>query len=342
MQSTSLARTRWAAIGAAVALTLGAGGISFVNAAVTSGERTVFVPITPCRLFDTRPEFQVGPKSSPLGANEVHSVPGVGTVGNCTLPSDAVALALNVTAIDATLPTFLAVWPAGQERPVASSLNPAPGQPPTPNAVTTNLGANDEFSIYNLQGTVNVFADAVGYYADHNHDDRYLTKEQTVDALDEKANVTDVYSKSELDARVPGSDSISLAGGAFASRDAPIELSSGSACFQPGNTASGMRHSIPVTTGSTITALGVRARNTSIYEQQFTLTLFAQRPGSIAGDAVHTATLTIPQGASLFESRIDLPTPERADHGEALYVAFVPSNSSSSLCAVTVEFNRPR
>lgn len=179
MQSLSIVRTRWAAIGAAVAIALGAGGIGFVNATVTSGERTVFVPITPCRLLDTRPEFQVGPKSSPLGANEVHSVAGVGSVGNCNLPANAVALVLNVTALDATLPTFLAVWPAGVARPEASSLNPAPGQPPMPNAVTTDLGTNNEFSIFNLQGTVNVLADVVGYYADHNHDDRYYQKSQT-------------------------------------------------------------------------------------------------------------------------------------------------------------------
>ncbi len=182
MSRASMLRTRWAAIGAAVALSLGAGGIGFVSATVTSGERTVFVPITPCRLFDTRPAFQVGQRSVPLGANDTHSVAGVGTVGNCTIPTDAVGLVLNVTAVDATAPTFLAVWPAGQTRPEASSLNPAPGQPPTPNAVTTDLGAGDQFNVFNLQGSVHVFADVVGYYADHNHDDRYYT-EAEIDAF---------------------------------------------------------------------------------------------------------------------------------------------------------------
>jgi hypothetical protein len=182
MTTASMLRTRWAAIGAAVALSLGAGGIGFVGATVTSGERTVFVPITPCRLFDTRPEFRVGQRSAPLGANDTHSVTGVGAVGNCTIPADAVGLVLNVTAVDATAPTFLAVWPSGQARPEASSLNPAPGQPPTPNAVTTDLGAGNQFNVFNLQGTVHVFADVVGYYADHNHDDRYYTEAET-DAL---------------------------------------------------------------------------------------------------------------------------------------------------------------
>ena len=42
-------RARWAAIGAAVAVTIGAGGIMSASASIDSGERTVFVPITPCR-----------------------------------------------------------------------------------------------------------------------------------------------------------------------------------------------------------------------------------------------------------------------------------------------------
>jgi hypothetical protein len=50
----SVIRTRWAAIGAAIAITLGAGGIAAVQASLSSGERAVYVPITPYRLIDTR------------------------------------------------------------------------------------------------------------------------------------------------------------------------------------------------------------------------------------------------------------------------------------------------
>ena len=174
----SLLRTRWAAIGAAVAISLGAGGIGIVSATVSSGDRTVFVPITPCRIMDTRPAFAVGPKTSPLGPEEVYTVEAHGTRGRCTLPNDASGLVLNVTATDATLPTFLAIWGDGA-RPNSSALNPSPGQPPTPNAVTTDLTSDGQFKIFNKQGNVNVFVDVVGYYANHNHDDRYYTKAQT-------------------------------------------------------------------------------------------------------------------------------------------------------------------
>ena len=134
----SLLRTRWAAVGAAVAVALGAGGIAMVDATVTSGARTVFVPITPCRLVDTRPNSTVGPRSAPLGSADTDVVDAHGTNGDCSgIPTGAVGLSLNVTAIGATLPTFLTVWSADDARPEASSLNPSPGQPPTPNAVTT-------------------------------------------------------------------------------------------------------------------------------------------------------------------------------------------------------------
>jgi hypothetical protein len=153
------------------------GGIGLVGATNPAGA-TSLVSITPCRVFDTRPEYQVGPKSSPLGAGETHTVKTHGDNGNCTgIPSTAVAISMNVTAVDATQGTFLAIWEAGVPRPAqASSLNPTPGAPPTPNAVTTDVNAQGEFSVYNLQGSVHVFADINGYYVDHNHDDRYYTK----------------------------------------------------------------------------------------------------------------------------------------------------------------------
>ncbi len=173
---TTMLRTRWAALGAAVAVTLGAGGLAGVEAAQPSEERSIFVPISPCRIVDTRAGSTVGPRDQPLGAADTHRVLAHGTNGDCTIPTDAVALSLNVTAIGASAPTFLTVWPDGGDRPEASSLNPQPGAPPTPNAVTTELSASGMFSMFNLQGVVDVLVDVNGYYADHDHDDRYPTR----------------------------------------------------------------------------------------------------------------------------------------------------------------------
>ena len=185
----SIIETRWAAIGAAVAVTLGTGGIGIVSATRPDAAAT-FVPITPCRVMDTRAEFNVGPKASPLGPGETYTVDTTTSdTGNCTgIPTTATSVSLNVTALDATLPTFLTVWSTGAAQPAVSSLNPVPGSPPTPNAVTTGVNADGQFDVFNLQGDVHVIADVNGYYTDHDHDDRYYTKAQTdtaiADALD--------------------------------------------------------------------------------------------------------------------------------------------------------------
>ncbi|NNE12435.1 MAG: hypothetical protein HKN41_09355, partial [Ilumatobacter sp.] len=162
---SSMIRTRWAAIGAAIAVTLGGVGIGLVSATAPPSA-TAFVPITACRVMDTRPAPDtVGPRSAPLGAGDTHTVTVHGDNGNCTgIPASATAVQLNVTAVDASTLTFLTLWAAGDDQPDASSLNPSPGQPPTPNAVTTALNSSGQFNIFNKFGSVNVLADINGYY----------------------------------------------------------------------------------------------------------------------------------------------------------------------------------
>ncbi len=191
--STHHIRSKWAAVGAAVAVSLGAGGIGITQATTSTGEKPIYLPIEPCRLTDTRAAFQVGPRSAPLGPNETYTLSGQGAVGNCDLPAGTTAIAVNVTAIDATAPTFVSLFPAGAALPVASHLNPLPGQGPVPNAVNVDLSADGEFSIYNLQGNVNIFIDVVGVYDDHTHDDRYYTRDQVDDRY---------YTRDQMDAIV--------------------------------------------------------------------------------------------------------------------------------------------
>lgn len=200
----SLIRTRWAALGAAVAVTLGGGGIGLVSA-TNPADATTFIAITPCRVMDTRPEpaFNVGPKSSPLGPDEEHDVTAVGSSGDCTaVPANAAAVSLNVTALNATQSTFLTIYASNVTRPDASSLNPTPGDPPTPNAVTTELSPGGQFTVFNRFGNVDVIADINGYYVDHNHDDRYYTRAEADASLASKPDATDVYTKAEIDAAI--------------------------------------------------------------------------------------------------------------------------------------------
>jgi len=129
-----------------------------------------------------------------------------GDNGNCKgIPSDAVALSLNVTATGATDSTFLTIWEAGVDKPVGSSLNPSPGAPPTPNAVTTKLSPSGQFNVFNRFGSVNVLIDINGYYVDHNHDDRYDTT-------------------AEVDAKIAGATADADAKIAVASADADAKI----------------------------------------------------------------------------------------------------------------------
>ena len=194
-------RTRWSAVGAALAVVLGAGvALPNASAAVTSGERAVFVPIVPCRLFDTRPApDNIGPRATPLGAGEVYTQQVGGTNGHCNIPTDATAISMNVTAVGGTAGSFLTLYPAdAAERPQASNLNWTPGSPAVPNKVDVKLSANRAINLFNLAGSVDVLADVVGYYADHNHDDRYFTKTESETQLATKANTADVYTKTQI------------------------------------------------------------------------------------------------------------------------------------------------
>jgi hypothetical protein len=151
-------RVRWAAIGAAIAVTLGAGGLVIANAAPSSAP-ALFHALTPVRSFDTR-DASGGVPLAPLGAGAQLDVTIGGTHG---VPADASAVVLNVTVVDGTATSFLTAWPTGDPRPNASSLNWADSTA-HPNGLTIGLGTAGKVSFYNFGGTVNVLADIVGYY----------------------------------------------------------------------------------------------------------------------------------------------------------------------------------
>ena len=154
----SLMRSRWAAIGAAVAVSLGAGGLAIANAA-TSAAPTLFHSLSPVRVFDTR----TGTGGVPVAKVTAGGTLDVVVRGVNGVPADATAVALNVTVVDGTAASFLTVWPTGDPRPLASSLNWTNGDA-TPNSVTVPIGTAGKVSFFNNAGTVNVLADVAGYY----------------------------------------------------------------------------------------------------------------------------------------------------------------------------------
>ena len=170
-------RSRWTAIGAAVAVTIGYGGVKVASATIVSGQRNVFVPIVPCRLVDTRPApTTVGFRAVPIVAAEEFRAQVTGINGDCAVSASARAVVLNLTALDATGGGFITVWPASSDRPNTSNINFSAGQAPVANAVTVQIDNAGAVKFYTSATSVNIIADIVGYYQDHDHNDQYVAK----------------------------------------------------------------------------------------------------------------------------------------------------------------------
>lgn len=177
------------------------GSIPSAQAVLGSGSRPVYVPITPCRLFDTRvtPD-NVGARATPLGQGETFTLQVRGANGNCDIPAGAVGVAMNTTAVNGTSNSYLTVYPADAERPLASSLNWVAGQGPSPNQLNVTLAGDGQISMFNNAGSVDVIGDIVGYYEDHNFDDRYYTKDQIASGYYSKDQIdAGHYNKSQID-----------------------------------------------------------------------------------------------------------------------------------------------
>ncbi len=120
-----------------------------------------FSPMAPARIQDSRPGPQVGPYSTPWEPGRTRDVLVAGVAG---VPTGVDAVVVNVTVTNATAGGYLTVWPAGQPRPTASSLNWAPGQT-IANAVTVKAGTGGKVSVFNEAGLVDVIVDVIGSFA---------------------------------------------------------------------------------------------------------------------------------------------------------------------------------
>ena len=84
-----------------------------------------FRKIAPCRLADTRlanARLQAGGSLHVNSAGTNLRDQG-GNAEGCGIPAGAEAIVINVTAVDPTQAGYLTVFPYGEERPLASSLN---------------------------------------------------------------------------------------------------------------------------------------------------------------------------------------------------------------------------
>lgn len=143
--------------------TVGALGLrpgSVAHAAASPG--SVYTPVTPTRLADTRRVFGTAPAGRPA-AEAVRRVQITGRP-EVTVPTAAVAVVLNVTAVGAEGDGYVTVYPAGAAVPNASNLNTAGVGYVGANLVTVRLGQGGAVELYTSVGT-DLLVDVAGYYA---------------------------------------------------------------------------------------------------------------------------------------------------------------------------------
>ena len=130
----------------------------------TTGDK--FHALSPVRALDSRTSIGGWHTTLKSGTANARSLPisSASPSGLTQVSANATAAIMNVTVTDVPLPTFLTVYPNGQSTPNASNLNASPGQT-IPNLVAVKLGTSGAVKFYNAQGSVNVIADVVGFFA---------------------------------------------------------------------------------------------------------------------------------------------------------------------------------
>ena len=139
-----------------IALYAGTAGLSLASAQPV-GSR--FVPVTPCRVVDTRGAAgQFGGPTMTAGSTRSFPIPQ----SACGIPSTAKAYALNVTVVPAGPLSYLTLWPTGQSRPLVSTLNSFGGTV-VANAAIVPSGTGGAVSVF-VSDQTDVILDINGYF----------------------------------------------------------------------------------------------------------------------------------------------------------------------------------
>src|ERR1019366_8977789 len=118
-----------------------------------------FVPITPCRIADTRNPN--GPFGGPiLGAaiSRDFNIPA----SACGIPANAAAYSLNLTVVPLGPLGYLSVWPTGQSQPLVSTRNSLDGRIKA-NAAIVPAGVNGAVTLFASDST-HAIIDINGYF----------------------------------------------------------------------------------------------------------------------------------------------------------------------------------
>jgi hypothetical protein len=124
-----------------------------------------FVPVTPCRVVDTRwANGAFGGPIVPGGTERDFPIPNSPNLATCgdTIPANAAAYSLNATVVPRGRLGYLTTWPTGLTQPVISTLNSLDGRVKA-NALIVPAGDNAAVSAY-VTDTSDVILDIDGYF----------------------------------------------------------------------------------------------------------------------------------------------------------------------------------
>jgi len=146
-------------------------GLAVLAAAVPASAQNgpfSFFPLTPCRVINTK--NAPGPAGGPaLAANTNRDFP---VLGACAVPTDAKAVAFNITVTQPTDFGDLRVYPAGTAQPTASVINWVTSDFAVANGaiipVSGGAGVNNITVRCDMPpastGTVHLIVDVTGYF----------------------------------------------------------------------------------------------------------------------------------------------------------------------------------
>ena len=118
-----------------------------------------FIPVTPCRVVDTR--NLDGPFGGPTiqgGSYRIFPIPQ----GGCNIPADAAAYSFNVTVVPQGHLGYLTLWPDGQGLPGVSTINSVDGRIKA-GASISPAGAAGAVDAY-ASNTTDLILDINGYF----------------------------------------------------------------------------------------------------------------------------------------------------------------------------------
>jgi hypothetical protein len=129
-----------------------------------------FVPITPCRIVDTR--IGTGTNGTPFANLNTRTyyvggtfgfAPQGGVSGGCGVPVGAVSVSAIITAVGPSHPGYLRVWSNGSTEPNSTILNYATVSTGTGFTATINAGSAYSMKVRNYGGPTEVVIDILGY-----------------------------------------------------------------------------------------------------------------------------------------------------------------------------------